>query len=74
MKGKKDSILLFDSMKKRVADKFGQMRDEITGKLEALGYSVGQIGCSVEKDLNPTAIKQGRMAYLLNRDGVDVIV
>jgi hypothetical protein len=32
-------LLLFDSMKKRGADKFGQIRDEITGKLEWIAFS-----------------------------------
>jgi len=32
-------LLLFASMKKRGADKFGQIRDEITGKLEWIAFS-----------------------------------
>lgn len=32
-------LLLFDSMKERGADKFGQVRDEITGKLEWISFA-----------------------------------
>jgi len=32
-------LLLFDSMKERGDDKFGQMRDEITGKLEWISFA-----------------------------------
>jgi hypothetical protein len=37
-------LLLFDSMKQRSADKFGQIRDKITGKLESIPFSTLLVG------------------------------
>jgi len=47
---------------------------EITGKLEALGYSIGHIECSAQEGLTPAEVKHDRVGHLFNGDGVNVIV